>query len=171
MNGYGTYGWAEYKLGPNGAPASVKILEEGSFQPDEQSVGAYDPINKLVYFFNEDGNIEKYNALTREYKEQLDLTLGYSAQEAEDEIEVDNSIYIDDYNTTTVVYTGIKKAELGLLNTVNREIELYDLETGSITRKFSLPESAPVETALNFAYANGIFWLFDTEARIWKGYK
>lgn len=171
MNGYDTFGWGEYKLNGAGKPLSVKTIKEGMNQPTEQSVGAYDPINKQVYFFNEDGNIEKYNALNGEYIELFDLTLGYTADEAEDEDEIDNTLFVEDYNTTTVVYTGIKKAELGLLNTVNREIELYDLATGNVTRKFSLPEDATVESALNFAYANGIFWLFDKEARIWKGYK
>ncbi len=171
MNGYGTFGWAEYKLSPNGAPISVNVFAEGAFQPDVQSVGAYNAANKMVYFFNEDGNIEKYNALTAEYTETLDLTLGYTADEAEEEIDIDNSLVIEDYNNTTVVFTGIKKAELGLLNTLNREIELYDLATGNVTRKYSLPEDAPVEYALNFAYANGIFWLFDKNARTWKGYK
>ena len=171
MNGYGDYGWGEYKLGPTGAPISVKTIVKEKTQPDDQSTGAFDPVNKKVYFLNEDGNIDVYDAKTAEIKETLELTLGYSESEAEEEIDIDNADVYEEYNYTTVVYTGMKNAEIGLLNTVTREIEMYDLKTGHVTRKFSLPEEAPAETALNFAYANGIFWLFDTEARIWKGYK
>jgi hypothetical protein len=171
MNGYNDYGWGEYKLNTTGTPLSVKTLFKDMHQPDEQSAGAFDPLKKVIYFLNADGNIDVYDLKTAESKETLELTLGYNTSEAEDAIDIDNSEVIDEYNTTTVVYTGMKNAEIGLLNTINGEIELYDLKTGHVTRKFKLPDDSPAEVALNFAYANGIFWLFDTEARIWKGYK
>jgi hypothetical protein len=172
MNGYDAYGWAEYKLDTKGVPVSVKNIIEQSIQPDAQSTGAYDPVAKQLYFFNQDGNIDKYDFKTTKFSETLELTLGYTAKEAEDDAdEIDNEIAIADYNTTTVIYTGIKNAEIGLLNVLNSEVELYDLKTGHITQKLSLPEDAPVEEALNFAYTNGVLWLFDKNTRSWKGYK
>lgn len=172
MNGYSSFGWAEYQLNAKGVPVSVKSLVEDELQPDQQSSGAYDPLKKLLYFFNQDGNIDQYDLKTKTFKETLELTLGFTAKEAEDEAdEVDNEIAIADYNTTTVIYTGIKNAEIGLLNILNSEVELYDLKTGHVTQKLALPEDAPLEETLNFAYTNGIVWLFDKDARTWKGYK
>ena len=78
---------------------------------------------------------------------------------------------IDQYNSTTVIYTGIPKAELGLLNIEEKRIELYDMKTGYVTKKFSLPDDVAVYETLNFSYANGIYWFFNKELRIWKGYK
>jgi hypothetical protein len=102
----------------------VKTLFKDMHQPDEQSAGAFDPLKKVIYFLNADGNIDVYDLKTAESKETLELTLGYNTSEAEDAIDIDNSEVIDEYNTTTVVYTGMKNAEIGLLNTINGEIEL-----------------------------------------------
>jgi hypothetical protein len=167
MNGYNDYGWAEYKLDKKGAPIDVSELQSGMHQPEDQSVGSYDPKAKAVYFLNEEGFVEVYKYDDGSYDTYLELHLGYT--EADDL--ADNYDVIDDYNSTTVVYTGISGAELGLLNTDTKQIELYNIKTGLLTRKLGLPSRAPMPAFLNFAYSNGIFWLFDTEARIWKGYK
>lgn len=167
MNGYNDYGWAEYKLNAKGFPIGVKELYADMNQPDEQSVGAYDPKAKAVYFLNGEGNLEKYNYVDGIYDTFIELYLG---AENDDEFE-DNVDVLEEYNSTTVVYTGIPKAEIGLFNVTNRRIELYDLGTGYVTRTLALPDDAPQEDFLDFAYANGIFWIFDTRTRIWKGYK
>lgn len=169
INGYNDFGWGEYKLDPKGAPTKVEILFDGMNQPDEQSVGAFNPKEKVIYFFNEEGNIEKYDLHTGKYVEDIELHLGQTKEEA-DSLS-DNYDYLDSYNNTTVIYTGITGAELGLLKYSDNEIELYSLETGYITRRLTLPDDAPVKEFLNFAFCNGIYWLFDTEDRIWKGYK
>lgn len=169
MNGYNDFGWGEYKLNGKGIPVEVSILYQGLHQPDEQSVGAFNPKEKIVYFFNEEGNIEKYDLSTGEYLEDIELHLGQTKEEADSLF--DNYDYLDSYNNTSVVYTGIPGAELGLLKYSDNEIELYNVESGYITRKLTLPDDAPAKEFLNFAFCNGIYWLFDTEARIWKGYK
>jgi hypothetical protein len=70
------------------------------------------------------------------------------------------------------VYTGIKGKELAVLYTIERAIVCFDLKTGKYTAEYKLPEGA-VEPAtfFNFAYANGMFWLFDMEARVWHSFK
>jgi len=166
-NGYNELGWVEYKLNSKGLPASTKQIRDGMAQPDEQSVGAYNFKDNLIYFLNEDGNIDVYDA-EGSYQEYFELTLGKTEDEAD---EADNSEVVEDYNTTSVIYTGISGAEIGLLNSLNNEIELYDLKNKHLTRKLQLPESAPAENRLNFAYANGLYWLFDKEKRMWVGYK
>jgi hypothetical protein len=166
MNGYNDFGWAEYELNAKGMPSSVNMLQKGMNQPDEQSVGAFNPKEKMIYFLTEDGNVDTYDedALGDDY---IQLHLGQKEEDGPG----DNDEVIEEYNSTTILYTGIPKAELGLLNVDNKEIELYDIKTGYLGRKLALPDDAPVHNFLDFSYCNGIYWLFDTEARIWKGYK
>jgi hypothetical protein len=53
-----------------------------------------------------------------------------------------------------------------------KQIELYDAETGYLTQVLKLPSNAPeLHTVFDFAYANGLFWIFDEENRTWVGYK
>lgn len=169
MNGYNDSGWGEYKLNSKGIPTEVKILFSKLHQPDEQSVGAFNPKEKVIYFVNDEGNISKYDLTTSKYIDDIELHL---AQTEEDEdLLADNYDYLENYNSTTVVYTGLAGAELGLLNYSDLTIELYNIKTGYKTRTLSLPDDAPVNDFLNFAFSNGIYWLFDTEERIWMGYK
>jgi hypothetical protein len=67
----------------------------------------------------------------------------------------------EDYNNTTAIYTGITGAEIGLLNYVNKEIELYNISNGLLSTKLQLPVDAPAEAFLNFSYCNGIYWVSD----------
>jgi len=168
MNGFEDYGWAEYKLDSKGFPAAVKNLHEGMNQPGEQSVGIFNPKAKAIYFFNDEGDLDQYDFSNAEFEETVNLYLGKSS-EAEDE-DHDNYDVLEDYNTTPI-FTGIPKAEIGLLNHTKREVELYDVNTGYITKKYSFPETAPVNNFLNFSYSNGTFWLFDKDKRVWIGYK
>lgn len=168
-NGYNDFGWGEYKLDSKGIPIEIKTYYQGLHQPDEQSVGAYNPKEKEVYFFNTEGNIEKYDFTNGEYVEDIELHLGQTKEEADSMF--DNYDFLDSYNNTSVIYTGVKGAELGLLNHSDHQIELYNIETGYISQKLTLPEDAPAKEFLNFAFSNGIYWLFDNEARVWKGYK
>jgi hypothetical protein len=43
--------------------------------------------------------------------------------------------------------------------------------TGFLTTQLPLPKDAVTEGAFNFAYANGIYWLFNIAERKWVGYK
>ncbi len=172
-NGYNDFGWTEYKLDSKGMPVSVKALyDEVMYQPDEQSVGTYDPKNDVVYFFKtEDGNLAKHKMSEGYYDDDVILHLGYKNQAAmDDEFTEDNASSKSNYNPS-VFYTGFKGSEIGLLNSVESKIEMYNIATGFKTKELRLPDDAPVKDFLNFSFANGIFWLFDKEARIWKGYK
>ncbi|MER3498829.1 MAG: hypothetical protein C4308_09455 [Chitinophagaceae bacterium] len=169
MNGYNDFGWAEYKLDAKGFPTSAQTLFDGMNQPSEQSVGAFEPKSKQLYFFDGEGALDYYDASTATYTDKLPLHLGIT--EADDDGSSSNVDVYMDYNYTTVVYTGMKKAEFGLLNFNLRQIELYNAENGYLTKIYTLPDDAPAEDMLCFSYANGIFWLFDRNERIWKGYK
>ncbi len=167
MNGYNDFGWGEYKLNSQGLPTDVEVLHADMNQPGEQCAGAFNAKDKLVYFLNSDGDVEAYNHGEAIFKETISLHLGRTKEDGEGT----NADVLEDYNLTTVVFTGTKGAELGLLNHTNHEIELYNIADGYVTKKLKLPDSAPVTDWLNFSYCNGVYWLFDKTARIWKGYK
>ena len=172
MNGYDDYGWGEYLLNSTGLPTDVKELQEGLHQPDAQSSGAFDSREKVVYFISEDGNIEKYDFEMGEYRELIELALGKTKESDKDNtFSKSNYDVFEDYNSTTLIYTGIRGAEIGLLNHYKKQVELYNITTGYMTRKLLFPTDAPANTILNFAYTNGVYWLFDKENRVWKGYK
>ncbi len=172
-NGYNEFGWTEFKLNAKGMPVSVKPLYDSvMYQPDEQSIGAYDPQKDAVYFFNPDGNLNKHNYKEGFYDSEILLHLGFTnQQEMDDKGVVENSEAKENYNSTPVIFTGIKGNEIGLLNYKNRQIELYNIRTGFLAKILILPEAAPVSDWHNFSYCNGIYWLFDNKARIWMGYK
>ncbi len=169
VNGYKDFGWAEYKLDDNGIPQEISPLQEGKHQPSDQCSGSYDPKENAVYFMTEEGELEKYDYETASFIKAVNLRLGKTKKNNDNE--TSNSDVIENYNSTTAVFTGIKNAEIGLLNTLSREIELYSLSDGFLSRRLKLPDSAPVNGWLNFAYSNNHFWLFDKENRVWRGYK
>lgn len=172
MNGYNENGWAQYKLTAKGFPDSAIVLYTGMHQPYEQSTGAFNAKENIVYFLNEDGNIDKYSMKDGIYLDAIELHPGKAKKTDIDEEEEDYDIDpLENYNKSTVIYTGIAGAEIGLLNHSSNQIELYNLKTGLMTKSFSFPTDAPVPQFLNFSCTNGIYWLFDKEARTWKGYK
>lgn len=166
MNGYSESGWAEYKLDSKGIPAELGLLFEGMNQPDAQSAGLYNAREKSVCFFDVNGNLAAYDLATGEELSSFALHLG--KQKASDEFE--NEDVWNEYNGVAA-YTDLPGSEIALLNHYNRKIELYSLRTGYKVKELALPDDAPVEEIFNFAYSNGKFWLFDIDARTWKGYQ
>jgi hypothetical protein len=162
-NCYDTSGWIRYQLNVKGIPGSPVVFLSGMNQPSEQSVGAYNPKNSSMYFLTADGvsvyKLDGTNTST--------IALKKTAEEDDMIFDDDN----EDYNHSTVIYTGIPKAELGILNMTDKTIDLFNSATGIYTSSWTLPEDVPVNPLFNFAYANGIVWLFDKSSRTWLGYK
>ncbi len=166
-NGYDQNGWFSYILDMNFIPQDFVVDHEGMNQPDANSVATYNPKRKEVLFLN-NGQVSFYKPDATSDR-SLKLQLGGSKSETNtgDQGAIAST---SDYNNTTVIYTGIAGSELGVLNVAERQIELYNYTTGSWSKSFSLPDDAPVEGLFNFAYANGIYWLFDIVGRRWLGY-
>ena len=170
-NGYLENGWFSYTLDNNGIPTDVTVDNAGMNQPDANSVGTINPKeNEILFYYKERVSFYINNILS---DRTVTLQLGRKKSEAStgDQDAMDSSIY----NRTSVIYTGIKGSELGVLNYTKRQIELYDYATGLPGMTLSLPADCPSaeegNAAFNFAYANGIYWLFDIEGRRWLGYK
>lgn len=166
-NGYDETGWFKYVLNKKGIPDSASTILEGLHQPDVQSVGSYSPVRKQVLFLA--GNKVVLYSISGDLADEY-VQINWGRKKADGKSEEETEEAPSAYNTS-VIYTGIKNAELGFLNTETKQIELYDFLSGFLTQKIKLPDDAPVESLFNFAYANGIYWLFNIKARTWYGYR
>jgi hypothetical protein len=168
-NGYDDIGWISYELNNAGIPKTYYYKYLGMNQPNEQSVGAYYSLLKSVVF--RDGNqvvlYQNISSEAVEVKESVLIHWGRKKSEGPGEEGVTTG---DDFNGNVVV-TNIKNADIGFLNTAGKQIELYNFKDGYLQTTLKLPETAPVESTFNFAYSNGIYWLFDIANRKWIGYK
>lgn len=98
-----------------------------------------------------------------EKKKQEEKKAGREGEEEEEEG--------GEFNTTSLIYTGIKGQEFGMINYMEKRILLFNAANGKKRVELELPKGAPVHTLLNFVYCNHIYWLFDKKTRSWKGYK
>ncbi len=167
-NCYSEIGWINYELNSAGIPTSNYYKFTGMNQPNEQSVGSYYTLLKSVVF--RDGNqvvLYQSNNESAEVKESVQIHWGRNKSQGPGE----SNEELGEYYNSNVVATNIKNAEFGFLNTASKQIELYNYNEGFLQQTLKLPESAPVEYFFNFAFSNGIYWLFDIANRKWIGYK
>ena len=151
-NSYGGEGLYSFSVDREGLP-SVRVNESFG-QPNEQSAGVFDGKKQVIYY---DNQAEQFLFYSRESgREGRRLNLEATKPRV--------------YNIR-LGYTGLKGRELALLAPVERQIVLFDLKTGAEAEVLQLPASAPVEEVFNFDCANGMYWLFDRERKIWFGYQ
>jgi hypothetical protein len=172
-NAYADGGWVRYQTNTKGIPTETTALLEGQYQPTEQSVGVYDAKSGMVYFlsgaflvaYDKKGEEKTRTMLTTPALKNLDME-AENYQTLKDGEELPSG-----YNTTAPIFTGLPGAEIGLLNVEEKQVELYNRKTGKLTQKWKLPEEATCYDSFNFAYANGMVWLFDKDTRSWTAYK
>ena len=167
-NGFADFGWFEYKLDEKGIPSTVNVIVEEMNQPEAQCQGVfYTPTKQVLFFWQ--SQVYRYDQLGS----AVDSMLIHWGRTKSDGAGDDEDLFYmsEDYNSSGMIYTGIKGQELGFLNITNKEIEFYDIADGFQTKRVALPENAPVENVFNFSFANGVYWLFDMELRKWVGYK
>lgn len=155
-NGFDEAGILQFPLNAEGIPERpITVFEGGTHQADANSMGAYDNKNdEIIYYF--DGEIHRFD---RKSGEKVG-TWTFKAP-----------LNPYDINESCVIYTGYKKGEIGLLDYHAKKILLFDKNVGTQTGSIELPKDAPTENRFNFAFANGLIWLFDKENRTWMGYK
>lgn len=172
-NCYSSYGWASYELNKAGIPVGSSFKYEGMYLPNEQCVGSFDNKLKQVFFL-QGSRVIRYNTGTATASpaavDSVQIHWGRKKADGPGDDE-DATVTNEDYNYTNVIATGMPGAELGLLNTYLKQVELYDIKTGFLKQILKLPDTATAEQSFNFAYSNGIYWLFDMDSRIWTGYK
>jgi len=166
-NTYSDYGWFIYNLGTDGSILGSRTLFSGMNQPDKQSVGTYNYKDRKVLFVHS-GSLYSYDIADSSIISSTEINWGKRKSSSGDLAEYESS---ENYNRTALIYTGIAGSEIGFLNVEKKQIELYDYTSCHLSKVLPLPEDAPAERSFNFAYANGIYWLFDMDGRTWHGYK
>ena len=136
-NGYNDNGWFHYNIDPKGAVAGFDIDSAAMLQPNEQSVGTYHPVRKEVLFLN--GNQVSLYAGDGSSDEAIGLKFGMTKKDDIGEKFEWNAETPKDYNGTTVVFTAVKNAELGVLNMEKKQIELYDFKEGFLSTVLNCP--------------------------------
>ncbi len=172
-NTYGSGGWVTYVMDDAGITYDVKPQFKGQLQPYPNSVGVYNQKENTVYFLK-GSTVVAYDAATgKEQKEKtVLLKTGFTKKVPPPaDLKIDSNKVLLDYNSTTVIYTGLVNAEFGLLNIQTNEIELYSRNDGLMYQKLKLPETAVVKEKLNFAFCNNVYWLYDDLKRSWIGYR
>jgi len=170
-NTYGDTGWIKYTIDKIGIPYDANILFKGRKQPFPQSVGQFSPKENLVYFLKGSTAVAyDANSGTAVPEKNKLLKTGYTQKNLPPaDWKVDSFSVLNDYNSTSLIYTGILRSEFGLLNVKRREIELYSASDGLLTTRLKIPDTVPVKDKLNFAYCYNIYWLYDNTSRSWAG--
>lgn len=161
--------WYKYTL-EDGIPTSQETYTKASHRTSNQSIAAYNTKRDLVYLLS--GKfIEVYYEDGQEDKDEL-IRIYPGITRKDDIADSDKGDNLDsEYNDNVVVYTGMRKAEFGLLNYQKKQIELYNRKNGLLTKILKLPKSVTTYDSFNFSYANGIFWLYNQRLRTWIGYE
>jgi hypothetical protein len=167
-NAYKDFGWFSYDLNKKGLPEKINIQKEGLSQPNDNSAGVLNTEENEVLFL--DGlNIVCYTTTGTDKRKSIQLHFG--AMNAAESTSLSVTDFQETYNIRTLIYTGIKGAEIGLLNIAKKQVELYDSKNGYMSQVVKLPVDFEIETYFNFSYANGIYWLFDKQKRKWNGFQ
>ncbi len=156
-NGYSELGYFRMDVNSeNALLGTATELVSGMNQPSEQSVGAFDPTKQQVLFYNE-GIVSNYS-----------LKDGKAGKKP---LSLDIPVDFMDLNSTTLIYTGVKGFEYGLLNYTYGEVLFFTRKGGKYAGSVVLPENAPLYDFFRFSYSNGLVWLFNAELREWYGYE
>ncbi|MBK8609467.1 MAG: hypothetical protein IPL84_05860 [Chitinophagaceae bacterium] len=169
-NGYYDIGWFSYRLSKSGIPEDIDVFAAGANQPDAQCIGTFNSkLNRVCFIYGQE--IYMYNEGAMQLEDSI-IRL-YPGVSKKENIDKDDDGYTlgDDYNSNVLIYTGTPRAEYGLLNANQKQVELYNEKTGLLTQILKLPADLPTWYAFNFSYANGIYWAFDQDTRTWTGYK
>jgi hypothetical protein len=165
-NGYAQSGWFNYELDKKGMVEFINIFKKGRYQPDDHSPGVLNTEENEVLFLN-GLNIDCYTTDGEEKRKTIQLYIG---KRTADDAGTGSS-FETNYNTRSLIYTGKQGAEIGLLNVAEKQVELYNIKTGYMTRVVKLPLSFKPESFFNFSYSNDTYWVFNKNTRYWIGFR
>jgi hypothetical protein len=157
-NCYSDGGIVSIGLTPDGfAGNGNRVIFAGSnYQPSEHACGVIDSKGKEILYYS-DGMVTGYNRKDGKPSNTY-VILSLPVDE-------------EDINWTSLIYTGVKGMEFGVLDSYAGKVYLFDRKYGFLTGTVILPKSAAVYEAFNFSYANGYVFLFDQDEREWTGYR
>lgn len=154
-NGYDGLGGSRQQLDlSSGYPLGMVKTYVGNFQPDDQSCGAYDYKENVVFYFFE-GRIYVYSRVHGALIRQRNLH--------------NIPVPLSNINSTSVIYTGCTGMEIGIYDYILKRVYLFSAPDGNYVTSIQLPENAPAHDRFAMAYSNNLFWLFDNDS--WYSYK
>lgn len=155
INGYDNTGIRTLLMDEHGwASNTVYTLIANGNQPHPNSCPAYDAKNDRLLFY-ENGYLLAYNREDLELKSRILIDLPCDTSKI---------------NSSSPIYTGIEKHEIGLLNYIDKEVYLFNEANGKLTTTYKIPAHVPTTPMLNFSYANGKLWFFNRTKREWLGF-
>jgi hypothetical protein len=167
-NGYKDYGWFTYDLDKKGMVEGINNFKKGRWQPDDHSPGVLNTEDNEVLFLV-GMNIECYNTDGTAKNKTLRMYVGQKS--ADDGNRMTISDFEANYNFRSIIYTGYEGAEIGFLNVTKKQVELYNIKTGYMTRIVKANLSYAPETYFNFSFSNDTYWFFNKTTRYWNGYR
>ena len=147
-------GYFRTPLDNSGNPQSPVYIHEAAVPGGEQSVWQFNTAKGETYKYV-DGNIYAYS----KNKFKLKSTIQVGALPCD----------LYDMNYTSVIYTGNKNYEFGLLDLTNYQVHMVN-KKGQHTASLDLPEDTILNEAFCFSFANDRIWLYDIDNRTWYGY-
>ena len=158
-NCYGNGGLIAMKLNEQGYPSlgNTQVLEGKTLQPNDNACGAFDGKKLLHYFDNNSLSMAIYSRKDGSYQKGVLFDI--------------EGFLLEKCNATSLIYTGKKKMEIGLLNFRDKKIYLFNKKSGELTATVFLPQTAITHHAFRFAYCNNTVFLYDVNNREWKGYQ
>jgi hypothetical protein len=156
-NCYSDGGIVAIDLDDQGYPyfANEVIFDGADHQPTEHSCGVFDPVKKEILYYSEGAVVGYSRKSGKPSKTYIPLAL---------------SVPLENINWSSMIYTGVKDKEIGILDEVSKKVYIFN-KSGNQTATVQLPAEAPVNQAFNFSYANGLLFLFDKDSRVWTGYR
>ncbi len=154
-NTYNREGIYRYSLDKSGIPSGKPAKHmDNTNSPDDQAVGTFDGKKKL-YYSNDDGKILIYSIKDHSKLGEVEL----------------QGISMRNYAMYCLVYTGVKKYEIGMLNYNTNSVSFYNVKDGSKSGDIKLPVPFDVYDAFNFAYCNDLVWVMDKDSKVWYGFE
>ena len=153
-NCYNDGGIVTFLLSDNALPSvGQRTLYAGdAHQPQSNSCGVYDSKKKQTLYYN--------NGLVYKYKKGRKVGVLKLVPSN-----------VSDINSQSMIYTGVKSMEIGVLDFVKKKVYLYNKKTGARTATITLPSNAVTHSVFRFAYANNYVFLYDADNRTWSGYR
>lgn len=167
-NGYKDFGWFTYDLNKKGLVEDINNFKFGRWQPDDHSPGVLNTDDNEVLFL--DGmSIIAYS--TDGIAKNKTYRMNIGMRSADDGSAMSLTTFEANYNFRSIIYTGYDGAEIGFLNVTKKQVELYNLKTGYMTRIVKTALSFTPETYFNFSFSNDTYWFFNKSTRYWNGFR
>lgn len=165
--------WVNYVIDDAGIPYDVKTVFNSVPQPIPNSVAVFNQRENVVYFLKGSTIVTVDVGTGKPVPEKTyALKIGYTRKNpAPADYKADSTKVPANYNTTSVIFTGMTNAEFGLLNIATKEIELYSRQDGLLYQKLKLPKDVILTEKFNFGFANSTYFVFDKNKRRWVGYR